>query len=370
MADSILDTVNAAYESLEEPAAPPAPQTEAPAEQPVVETDEQKAERARDEAGRFAKQPKETKEPKRETLKLTPKAGSKAPPAPEASSPGAAPSPTSPAAQPVAPLELETDKDGKILPKLTAPPEWMGLPKIKFEQMPRAVREEIIRHEAVRKAATEDLLPVKELLDVNKEFLVNQAGSVPAAFTQLMQFARMSVDNPVQLAEHILRARGIDPRQAFAGQPQAPQQAQPADLQSLVAQLVEQRLQPFQAQAEQQQTQQLQSTIDQFGADPKHPFFNDVRVHMGQLISAGAAKSMDEAYEQATWANPAIRAHLLETQREATEKANAAQVQKAQQARRASVNGSPLEGATPPNGRSKGSIRDTVRDNWDELASG
>ncbi len=61
MADSILDTVNAAYDSLETPEAPPAPQTEAPVEQPVVETDEQKAERARDEAGRFAKQPKETK---------------------------------------------------------------------------------------------------------------------------------------------------------------------------------------------------------------------------------------------------------------------------------------------------------------------
>ena len=72
MADSILDTVNAAYDSLETPEAP-TNTPEAPsiaAEAPISsgETDEQKAERARDEAGRYAKQPKETKP--RETLKL------------------------------------------------------------------------------------------------------------------------------------------------------------------------------------------------------------------------------------------------------------------------------------------------------------
>ncbi len=357
MADSILDTVNAAYESLDQPDPAPAPEviTEAPPE--IVETDEQKAERARDEAGRFAKQPKEAKP--RETLKLTPKVGSKTPPAPETpTTPGAASPDTQSAVQPVAPE------------KIPAPQEWSGLAKVKWDKLPVAVQQEIVQHETARMTATQDLLPVKELVDVNREFLVNQAGSVHEAMRQMMQFARMSVDNPLQLAEHILRSKGIDPRTAFSGQPQGGQPQQPQDIQSLVAQLVQQGLQPILAQTEQQQTQQLETTISDFSRRPDRPFFNDVRFHMGQLISAGAAKSLDEAYEQATWANPAIRAHLLETQREATEKANAAQVQKAQLARRASVNGSPLEGATPPNGKSKGSIRDTVRDNWDELASG
>ena len=139
-------------------------------------------------------------------------------------------------------------------------------------------------------------------------------------------------------------------------------------VQSLVAQLVEQRLQPFQAQAEQQQTQQLETTISDFARRPDRPFFNDVRFHMGQLIQAGTAKSLDEAYEQATWASPAIRAHLLEEQRKATDTANAAQVQKAQQARRASVTGSPIEGAQPPAGRSKGNVRDVVAALYDDLS--
>ncbi len=350
--ESVLDSVNAAYESLGTTEAPAAPEvTEAPAE-PAVETDEQKAERARDEAGRFAKQPKDEKS--RETLKL--KAKPPAPDPPSNVSPGAIPPTVS--AQPVAPA----------VEKIPAPQEWSGLAKVKWDKLPVAVQQEIVQHETARMTATQDLMPVKELLDVNREFLVNQAGSVPAAFTQLMQFARMSVDNPVQLAEHILRARGIDPRQAFSGQPQAPQQAQAPDLQSYVAQLVQQGLQPILAQSEQQQTQQLKTTIDQFGADPKHPFFNDVRVHMGQLISAGAAKSMDEAYEQATWANPAIRAHLLDEQREATEKANAAQVQRARAATRTSVTGSPLNGALPAGGGPKGNVRDVVAQLYDDLS--
>ncbi len=355
--DDLRGDIAKAYDELAGTSDAPPPASDAPNiaadGPPAAETDEQRAERARDEAGRFAKQPKESKA--RDTLSLKAK-----PPAPDASSPGAQPPPVV-AAQPVAPTPAD---------KIPAPQEWSGLAKVRWDKLPPAVQQEIVQREQQRAAATQDLLPVKELFDANREFLVNQAGSIPEAMRQMMQFARMSVDNPVQLAEHILRARGIDPRQAFAGQPQgAPQQTQAPDIQSYVAQLVQQAVQPFQAQAEQQQTQQLQTTIDTFGADPKHPFFNDVRVHMGQLISAGAAKSMDEAYEQATWANPAIRAHLLEEQRGATQAAAAASVQKAKQATRATVTGSPLNGAMPTGGP-KGNVRDVVRELYDELAGG
>ncbi len=312
--------------------------------------------RARNPDGTFAKvEAPEPKGEKRETLSL------KTPPAPEVPiPPGAAPaSPVQ--AQPVAPE------------KIAAPQEWSGLAKVKWDKLPAAVQQEIVTRETQRMAATQDLLPVKEMVDVNREFLVNQAGSVPEAMRQMMQFARMSVDNPVQLAEHILRSKGIDPRQAFAGQPTpqgvAPQQTQAPDIQAYVAQLVQQAVQPFQAQAEQQQTQQLQSTIDQFASRPDRPFFNDVRVHMGQLIQAGAAKTMDEAYEQATWANPAIRAHLLEVDREATEKAKAVEVQKARAAQRTAVTGSPLPGVgLNGKGDSKASALDDVRAAFNELS--
>ena len=343
--------MSAAYDGLanEAPEAPTGG-PEAPTiatEAPSSPDEPPKADRARKDDGTFAKQPKD-----RPTLKLKS-------PAPEVRPvpPGAPASPV--VAQPVAPAPE----------KIAAPQEWSGLAKVKWDKLPAAVQQEIVDRESSRMTATQDLMPVRELMDANREFLVNQAGSMPEAMRQMMQFARMSVDNPVALAEHILRSKGIDPRQAFAGQPgQAPQQAQAPDIQSYVAQLVQQAVEPFKADAERQQTQQLESTISQFGADPKHPFFNDVRFQMGQLISAGLAKTLDDAYGQACKLNPAISAHLLEQERrEATEKANAVQVQKAQQARRASVNGSPIEGATPLGGRPK-SARDAVLQAYDDLS--
>ena len=51
----------------------------------------------------------------------------------------------------------------------------------------------------------------------------------------------------------------------------------------------------------------------------------------------------------------------------AADKANAAQALKAQLAKRASVNGSPIEGATPPSGR-KGNVRDVVREAYEDLS--
>ena len=332
MAESILESVSAAYDGLANEA-PEAPTTEAPAiatEAPPSPDEPPKPDRARKDDGTFAKQPKD-----RPTLKLKS-------PAPEVVSPVAPPGVAAfpVAAQPVAPAVPE---------KIAAPQEWSGLAKVKWDKLPAAVQQEIVDRESSRMTATQDLMPVKELMDANREFLVNQAGSMPEAMRQMMQFARMSVDNPVALAEHILRSKGIDPRQAFAGQPQAPGQAQAPDIQSYVAQLVQQAVEPFKADAERQQTQQLESTISQFAADPKRPFFNDVRFHMGQLIQAGAAKSLDEAYEQATWANPAIRAHLLEEQRGSKPRAaKAVQVQQAQQARRANPSmASPIERSNP-----------------------
>jgi hypothetical protein len=356
---STMDDVRAAYESLETPAEAPAVPAET-VEAPAEETAGQKAERERDEQGRFAKQP-ESKEPKRETLTLKTKQ----------TAPQAAPTVSPPTASaPAAPFPPEIDKDGKHLARIAPPPGWEGVANIAWDRMPRPVREAVANKYAEVESARQELLPLKEMFDVHREFLVSQAGSVQEAQRQMLMFARMSVDNPVQLAEHILRARGIDPRAAFSGQPQASAQGQQQDVQSLLAQLVDQRLQPLLAEREQQQTQQLQTTIDQFGADPKHPFFNDVRVHMGQLISAGAAKTLDDAYEQATWANKPIREHLMEEQRGAAEAAKAAEVAKARKAQASSVTGSPLPGAAGLNGKTdpKASALDDVRAAFNELS--
>lgn len=355
--DNLLDDVRAAFAEVEQPESvrEEAPQREEAA--PVEETASQRADRERDEAGRF--KAKTEGEKPRDTLKLK-EQPTEQQPATEAQ----AEKPKDPNA-----LPPEIDKQGKHLERIPPPAGWKGAAKVDWDRMPRNVREAIAADYSAVEQARSELAPLKDLFDVNREFLVNQAGSVPEAMRQMMQFARMSatVDGSIQLAHHILSARGVDPRAVFGGQAQPSAQGQQPDPHALVAQLVEQKLQPILGQFQQQQSQQLQSQIDAFASRPDRPYFNDVRAHMGQLLEAGHAKTMDEAYEMATWASPTIRDALLTEQREEQERARKADAAKAQHASRASLRGSPIPGAT--GSKSQGaSVLDDVRAAMAEVA--
>jgi len=314
--------------------APPADLGEATPPADAAPKEQTAAERARDEKGRFAREEAAREVKARETLTIKPK------------EPVQAAAPV--AAEPVA----AAPKPGDIPP----PMEWKGAAKVDWNRLPPPVKAEIAEKYAALATERAEVAPLKELIDTNREFLVNEAGSIGEAFRQMVQFARMSVDNPVALAQHILRARGIDAATAFGGQPQGIP-AQPPQIADLVAQTVQQRLQPLLAQFEQRETQQHIQSIEAFASDPAHPYFNDVRAQMANFIRSGQAKDLKDAYEQATWAHPVIRQQLLSAQAEDAAKARAAEVQKAQAASRASLTGAPTPGHVSVNGESDGSIR-------------
>lgn len=68
------------------------------------------------------------------------------------------------------------------------------------------------------------------------------------------------------------------------------------------------------AQEEEQKT--INSNIEQFRNDPKNEFFEQVRNHMGVLLSGNAAKDLADAYEQACYANPEVRKVLLQREQQ------------------------------------------------------
>lgn len=51
----------------------------------------------------------------------------------------------------------------------------------------------------------------------------------------------------------------------------------------------------------------LRQQIDEFAADPAHPYFDEVAEHIGKLIETGSAQSLEEAYNTAVYANPETR---------------------------------------------------------------
>jgi hypothetical protein len=57
-----------------------------------------------------------------------------------------------------------------------------------------------------------------------------------------------------------------------------------------------------------------QTEIEQFAAQPGHEHLDALRPHMAALLSSGAAADLASAYDQAAWANPQVRAQLMQKQ--------------------------------------------------------
>jgi hypothetical protein len=163
-----------------------------------------------------------------------------------------------------------------------------------------------------------------------------------------------------QNAIHLLaRDYGID---LDAVMQHRPNLADPAitQLQSQIQQLREAE-QHRQQQHEQQQLAQAHAEVDGFRA--KNPHFDAVRAHMHELISKGAADTLQEAYDIAVWADPALRQALIADQsgqsRQATD-----QQRRTAAARKAgsSIAGNP--GATKTSAAANGrSLRDELAAN-------
>lgn len=341
----LLEKAAAGDIQAESPVNPPELSAEAPTEAaPPVE----RADRGdgRDATGKFVGKPKDEPAQSRETLTLKPK---------EQAQTQAQAKPGEQAAKPA-------DQDPP------PPAEFLGQGKVDWNRLPSGVKAELKRGWESLQAERAEVAPIKELIDTNRQFLVNEAGSLPEAFRQLIYFAQMAngVDTAPQLALHILQRKGIDPRSVFSGQPtpQVGNQQQAPNWEAIIDQRVQQRLQPIVAQVEQRENQQHLSTIESFAADPAHPYFNDVRQAMGILLKNGQASNLQDAYDQATWANPSIRQALMAQQAGDAAKAKAAEVEAARKAALLSPSGAPTHGNSSVVGQSDGSIRGDLMAAW------
>lgn len=349
---SVLDSVRAAVaehsaDPPDIPAEPASPASETAS--PPETVSQAEGARDRDEKGRFA--PKTADAKPRETLTIKPKEQ----PQPVASKPQAQPGAT---------------EQPKPDAQAAAPPTWWkGAGKIDWKRLPQSIQGELGSYVGSLEQERAEVAPLKEMLDLNRETLVREAGSVHEGVRQLLAFHQLSIDKPLDLIQHIARTRGIDLRAAFAGQPQAQQPGnpqQPQDIASLVAQAVQQHLAPIQQHEQQRQHQQNLQTVEAFAADPAHPYFNDVADEMEALLKGGIAKDLPDAYDKATRLNPVISAQLDQERQKAAEDQRKADADKARRAAAASVRGSPVPDVQRGTSGGNKSVRDAVRDAFAE----
>lgn len=112
---------------------------------------------------------------------------------------------------------------------------------------------------------------------------------------------------------------------------------------------------------QQQEQASLNSEIASFAADPTHSHFESVRGHMSALLQAGQATSLKDAYEQAVWANPTTRTALIQQQETAKRAEATKTAQTAKQAASINVRARSSMPVSQPIGSMDETIRATLR---------
>lgn len=287
----------------------------------------EKADRARDEAGRFATEKAEAREVAERADKPTEKtpldAATRQAPL-DAAAIDTTPTPERPT---LAPNTWST----------AAKAAWVNAdPVLKAEI---AKREQDVHREFTRQDNERNLgKQFRQVIEPHASMIQQDGGNPVKGFQNYLETARILRGNDAQMKATLVRQMcqqfNIDlntqPVAQNYQQAYTPPQQPAIDRQQLEAEI--------------RGNLTLQAKIDAFAADPKNEHFEAVKPAMVALLSGGQASGLEEAYEQALWMRPDIRSSLIARETKAVQDQRVAQAKaKADAARRAggSVTGSP-----------------------------
>lgn len=307
---SIESAFDASTESAPEPAAAPATFDASTG----AEVKTEPATRARDEAGRFA-----------------------------------AKAPAEPAPEPIAPVP-------EAAPTRQAPSSWKKEAAAEFAKLPQHVQDEVLRregdfHKGIEgfKSHADAGRAYQKALEPYQETLKSLGVDGVTAVSELMKADHVLRNAPesvkFQKLMELARVYRIDLQKQFS-----------PDVARYEQELftTREQLKQLQSQTQESTNASLNSEIERFKSAPGHELFEEVRVHMASLLSGGVATDLEDAYQQAVFANPQTRTSLLEQQ-----KAKAAEEARVQRARAASGS---VRGSSPASGASANSAGNSIRD--------
>lgn len=260
--------------------------------------------------------------------------------------------------------------------KVPEPPRsWNATEKSEWSTMTPAQRSAVMRRESeVELGFTkldEDRNFGKSLKEVIAPYLsiITAEGGTPAtAVKELLNTAYILRTAPAAqktaLFHQLAQQYGVDLKSDISTvQPDQTVQ----QLQNQVLQLRQEIQKQPEVFEQQQANRSLKGTIDAFAADPKNIHYEKLKPVMASLLQNDRAKDMQDAYEQASWADPDIRPALVAEQAKSLETQRINDIKaKTELSRKAavSVRGSPSINPVP-NGKSNGSIADDLREAWD-----
>jgi len=263
--------------------------------------------------------------------------------------------------------------------ELKAPAQWKPDVREHWKALPLPVQQEILRRESDSMRLIGSVGPKIRMADEVQAHIAPFAESLTAngvtpqafvndVFGSIKSLASGSAQERAEVVANIVQSYGVDLRtldailtQRISAPPEVLQARQLAARAAAV-------IQGQSAGVEHQNALEAEKAIVAFAADPKHEFIDDVRNQMADLIELGHAKTLDDAYNAAVWANPDTRKILLT--REAQSRA-AVKTNRAVAARKASssVRGAPSSPRAAANGAAQGgSLRETLEAAFDDAS--
>ena len=250
-------------------------------EKAVVEVKD-KAEKARDETGKFAA---------KEKLELPPENAQKAA------------------------VKLGDTPEVKE-PSNPAPASWKAEAKQKWSSIPPDIQQEIQRREEeVHKGFTrldEERQLGKQIKDVVTPYLATiqaEGGTPVTAVQSLLNTAHiLRTADPYTKANHVMQVIkqfNVD-LSLLQGQQQQPADPRLSAMEQRYQQ-IEQQLQQQMALQKQQEDAKVMSEIESFASKPENKYFEQVKPEMQKLLAAGVVTTLEEAYQAAVAANPTVR---------------------------------------------------------------
>lgn len=253
----------------------------------------------------------------------------------------------------------DEDPAASAPPAVSPPPGWSVASKAAWNDLPEAVRADIAKRETEVSNGFAQYKGLGELKPYAEAY--ERSGlSIKQQFDGYLQMDRALQTNFPEAIRAICQHYRVDPaalgqeltpRGAPQGEPQPddPIRAALSPLQREIAELKQARIDEQRAAQQREQTSAAE-TIQAFAADPKHPYFENVKATMGRLIQTGEASDLSDAYEKACWANPEIRAVRLK--QEAADRAKAETQRRQAAATQARASAKSLTGAPTPGGSS------------------
>ena len=327
--DDIAGDIRSAFDTLKTDDPPPEVTALVEAQ---PETTEAEAGPARDERGRFASK----------TPEQAPDLKSAATPEPEAQQPASA----------------ETAP-------VTPPRHWKPEAKAAFLALTPELQKQVIEQQQAFDKEAEEFKPQAQrlkdydaLIAPHKERWALAGVSETQAMQQLLAASDYLERDPVNAIAYLMQQYGVTP-QHFGVQPGQPQQQQARQSDPLAQQVqqITRYLQSQQQEQDQRVEREVQTEIEKFAADPKNIYFDNVSEDMRVFLLSKRANTLEEAYDMAIWARPDLRKLVTAAERaEEAKKQAAANQQKVDAARRASVSvtGSPGAGKPAPSQSSSG----------------